>query len=175
MKYKILIVLIAFIFLGIGCALGFKVGSEKMWANASVYYASPTIYALEKKNYGHPLDLTRESCKDQYSKQISSAVTSYSRYLNRWESKLASVVVWDLSTKRMGEALITYYIQNAEVNYAEISGSEYWKTLQNRNISFYEDMKISDPELYSQLESETITDLNNLKNAIKYHKLMDEQ
>lgn len=174
MRNFILIALTALIFLAIGSILGFKLGTEKMWANASIYYASPAIYALEKKRYGYPLELTLESCKEQYSQQISTSVRSYARYLNRWESKLTLGTVWDRSTESMGKKLMTHYIKSAEVSYSEISEDEYWTHLQNKNISLYQEVKASDPELYAQFELEALVELRNLKNALEHHQIISE-
>ncbi len=146
---------------------GFKIGTEKMWANATAYYTSGTLSRLEKLD--GKLCSSENSLgelEDGMRSQLASAVQVYGRYSGSWISQLSVSTNWDDSTNRMMAPITEYYLNNSELDYKLMSLEEYWSYLQMADPQMYEKIRKDDPELFNKLRKEAIIYLENVKNAI---------
>ena len=171
MKKSIIFICTIIIVASCSAYIGFRVGSEKMWANSSVYFASGEYFQLEQWNEPPGIDTRNLQYENRMRRHISETVQVYGRYKRSWTSKLDLGLGWDNSTQSIMSNVVNSYLDRSEVDYKSITFEEYWEIVQSRDPKLYSEVKIEDPELYKEFEEDVKNYLENIKYAIEYSRL----
>ena len=147
--------------------VGFTVGTEKMWANANVYFASGQHSELERRKYSQNEDGRVLQYEQIMRNNISKGIQIYGRYKGLWISRLNLGLGWDNSTDSIMKNVISWYQRDGEVDYYKIEFEDYWKTIESQDPEFFKKLELDDPEEYENIRSDSRAYLENIKSAIK--------